>query len=63
MVAAHSNTYKINRWIFVCMKMKGEMLVIYREAKITHCIFRCLQNKDIRNVHLQEVIPLTPDFL
>lgn len=45
------------------MKLKGKMLAIDREAKITHCIFICFQNKDIRNVHLQEVISLTPNFL
>lgn len=45
------------------MKLKGKMLAIDREAKITHFIFICFQNKDIRNVHLQEVIFLTPNFL
>lgn len=33
------------RWIFGCMKLKGKILVIFREAKITPCIFRCCRIK------------------
>lgn len=51
------------RWIFGCMKLKGKILVIFRETKITPCIFACLQKKDVKNIGLKEVISLTPDFL
>lgn len=45
------------------MKLKGKILVIFRETKITPCIFACLQKKDVKNIGLKEVISLTPDFL
>ena len=50
------------RWIFGSKKLKGKAFTIFR-ASITLCIFSCFQNKDFRDVGLQKVISLWPDFL